>query len=275
MNSRLRWILPIPLLLFSGAVWLYVETENEVRVQILRAQKQWRETDYMEAIEIYESVYQNYPKSQYADEALFEVGTIYYINIYNADRALHYFRELVTQYPDSSLATQAYLRLAEIHEVELTDLPQAIAYWSQILALDISLEVRRQIYFQMGDAYFKLNQFDEAFQKFQLLMEDGSNDPLAEKARAQAGIILQIQSQFQKSVDYFNQVLEGPECDDCRRTARLGLIESYEFLGDLEKAIEIAKTIPTSEYSAKEREDLLKRLENKARVYEPQRFAGH
>ena len=274
MNSRLRWILPIPLLLFSAAVWLYVETENEVRVQILRAQEQWRETDYMEAIEIYESVYQNYPKSQYADEALFEIGTIYYINIYNADRALHYFRELVTQYPDSSLATQAYLRLAEIHEVELTDLPQAIAYWSQILALDISLEVRRQIYFQMGDAYFKLNQFDEAFQKFRMLMEDGSNDSLAERARAQAGIILQIQNQFEESVDYFNQVLEGPECDDCRRTARLGLIESYEFLGDLAKAIEVAKTIPTSEYSAKEREDLLKRLDNKARVYEPQRFAG-
>ena len=274
MNNRLRWILPIPLLLFAGAVWLYVETENEVSVQILRAQKQWRETDYMEAIEIYESVYQNYPKSQYADDALFEVGTIYYINFYNVDRALHYFRELVTQYPESSLVIQAYLRLAEIHEVELADLPQAIAYWSQILTLDVTPDVRRQVNFEMGDAYFKLNQFDEAFQKFQLLMEDGSNDPLTERSRAQAGIILQIQNQFEESVDYFNQVLEGPECDDCRRTARLGLIESYEFLGELAKAIEVAKTIPNSEYPAKEREDLLKRLENKARVYEPQRFAG-
>ena len=274
MNNRLRWILPIPLLLFAGAVWLYVETENEVSVQILRAQKQWRETDYMEAIEIYESAYQNYPKSQYADDALFEVGTIYYINFYNVDRALHYFRELVTQYPESSLAIQAYLRLAEIHEVELADLPQAIAYWSQILTLDVTPDVRRQVNFEMGDAYFKLNQFDEAFQKFQLLMEDGSNDPLTERSRAQAGIILQIQNQFEESVDYFNQVLEGPECDDCRRTARLGLIESYEFLGELAKAIEVAKTIPTSEYPAEEREDLLKRLENKARVYEPQRFAG-
>jgi len=274
MNSRLRWILPIPLLLFAGAIWLYVETENEVRVQILRAQKQWRETDYMEAIEIYESVYQDYPKSRYAEEALFEVGTIYYINFYNADRALHYFRELVTQYPDSSLAAQTYMRLAEIHEVELTDLPQAIDYWSQTLALDVALELRRQIYFEMGDAYFKLNQFEEAFQKFQLLMDDGINDSLAERARAQAGIILQIQNQFEESVDYFNQVLEGPECDDCRRMARLGLIESYEFLGDLAKAIEVAKTIPTSEYSAQEKGDLLKRLDNKARAYEPQRFTG-
>jgi len=274
MNSKLGWILPIPFLLFSGAVWLYVETENEARVQMFRAQKQWRETNYMEAAEIYESVYENYPKSQYADDALFEVGTIYYINFYNVDRALHHFRELVTRYPDSSLTAQAYLRLAEIHEVELTDLPEAIAYWSQILALDVPLEVRRQVYFEMGKAHFKLNEFDEAFQRFQLLMEDGSNDPLAERARAQAGIILQIQNQFEESVNYFNQVLEGPECEDCRRTARLGLIESYEFLGELAKAIEVAKTIPTSEYPAKEREDLLKRLENKARVYEPQRFAG-
>ena len=272
MNSRLQWILPIPFLLFSGSVWLYVETENEARVQVSRGQEQWRETNYMEAIEIYESVYKDYPKSQYADDALFEVGTIYYINFYNVDRALHYFRELVNQYPESPWVPQAYLRLAEIHEIELADLPQAIDYWNQILTLDVPLEVRRQVYFEMGGAYFKLNQFDKAFEKFQLLMEDGSNDPLAERARAQAGIILQIQSQFEESVDYFNQVLEGPKCDDCRRTARLGLIESYEFLGELAKAIEVAESIPTSEYPAKEREDLLKRLENKARVYEPQRF---
>ncbi len=272
MNSRLQWILPVPFLLFSGAVWLYVETENEARVQVSRGQEQWRETNYMEAIEIYESIYKDYPKSQYADDALFEVATIYYINFYNVDRALHYFRELVTQYPESPLVPQAYLRLAEIHEIELTDLPQAIDYWNQILALDVPLEVRRQVYFEMGGAYFKLNQFDKAFEQFQLLMEDGGDDPLAARARAQAGIILQIQSQFEESVDYFNQVLEGPKCDDCRRTARLGLIESYEFLGELAKAIEVAESIPTSEYPAQEREDLLKRLENKARVYEPQRF---
>ena len=229
MNSRLRWIIPIPCLLFAGAVWLYVETENEVRVQVLRAQKQWRETNYMRAIEIYEAVYQNYPKSQYADDALLEIGTIYYINFYNVDRALRYFRELVTQFPGSPLVAEAYLRLAEIHEVELRDLPQAIDYWSQILSLDVPLEVRRQVDFEIGNAYFKMNQFDEAFQKFQLLMDDGSNDSLAEKARAQAGIILQIQNQFEESVDYFSRVLEGPKCYDCRRTARLGLIESYEF----------------------------------------------
>lgn len=274
MNSRLRWVLPIPFLLFSGAVWLFVEMENEVRVQVLRSQKQWREENYMEAIEIYESVYEDYPKSQYADDALWEIGTIYYINFYNVDRALLYFRKLVNQYPDSSLATDAYLKLAEIHEVELTDLPQAIDYWSELLTLEAPPDLRRQVYFKMGNAYFKLNQFEEAFQKFQLLMEDGSNDQLAERARARAGTILQIQNQFEKSVDYFNQVLAGPECADCQRTARLGLIESYEFLGELSKAIEVAKTIPISEYPPKEKENLVKRLENKARVYEPQRWSG-
>jgi tetratricopeptide (TPR) repeat protein len=267
MNNGLRWVLPIPFLLFAGAVWLFVEMENETRVQVLRAQKQWREEHYMEAIEIYESVYENYPKSQYADDALWEIGTIYYVNFYNVDRALLYYRQLVSQYPDSSLAADAYLRLAEIYEVELTDLPQAIAYWSQILIREVPREMRRQVNFKMGNAYFKLNQFEEAAEKFQLLMEDGSNDQLAERARARAGTILQIQSQFEKSVDYFKKVLEGPECADCRRTARLGLIESYEFLGELAKAIEVAKTIPTSEYPTKDKEDLLKRLENKARYY--------
>ena len=243
------------------------ETENEVVVQISRAQSQWREGNHHQAIKLYDAVHRNHSRSRFADDALWEIGTIYYVNFYNVDRALLFYRQLVSQYPDSSLAADAYLRLAEIYEVELTDLPQAIAYWSQILIREVPREMRRQVNFKMGNAYFKLNQFEEAAEKFQLLMEDGSNDQLAERARARAGTILQIQSQFEKSVDYFKKVLEGPECADCRRTARLGLIESYEFLGELAKAIEVAKTMPTSDYSTKDKEDLLKRLENKARYY--------
>lgn len=272
MNNRLRWVIPLPLLIFVASVWIYVQTENEVRVQIARAQQQWRAENYAQAIDFYEFVYENYPKSQYADDVLWEIGTIYYINFYDVERALLYFHKLVTQYPDSSLAVEAYLRLAEIHEVELADLPRAIAYWNQILTLNMPLEFRRQARFQIGNAYFKLNQFEEAFQTFQLLMEDGNDDQISDRARARVGTIMQIQNQYERSVEYFNQVLENTDCSECRRAARLGLIESYEFLGDLSKAMEIAQTIPASEFPADMKQELVKRLGDKARYYEPNRW---
>ena len=47
------------------------------------------------------------------------------------------------------------------------------------------------------------------------------------------------------------------------------MIESYEFLGQLSMAMEVAQTIPTSEFSTQAKEDLLKRLDEKARYYNP------
>jgi len=269
MNDRLRWVIPLPLLIFVASAWIFVRTENEVRVQIERAQNQWRTENYREAVEIYESVHQDYPKSQYADDALWEVGTVYYVNLYDVDRALISFHKLVTQYPDSPLAAESYLKLAQIHEVELADLPQAIACWNQLLSLDLPLERRRQVHFYIGNAHFKLNQFEKALGEFEFLMNGGQVDDLTDRSRAQAGTIMQIQNRYEESLEYFNEVLEKTNCSDCRRTARLGLIESYEFLGQLSMAMEVAQTIPTSEFSTQAKEDLLKRLDEKARYYNP------
>ncbi len=269
MSDKLRWVIPAPLIIFLAASWIFVRTENEVRVQVGRAEKQWRAENYREAVTLYESVYQNYPKSKYADDVLWEVGTMYYVNFYDVDRALMSFHKLVTQYPDSPLAAESYLKLAQIHEAELGDLPKAIACWNQLLSLDISRETLRQARFNIGNAHFKLNQFEKALGEFQVLMNDGQAGEVTDQARARAGTIMQIQTRYEKSVEYFTEVLEETNCSDCRRTARLGLIESYEFLGQLPKAIEVAQTIPTSEFPVQTKDDLLKRLVEKARYYDP------
>ena len=274
MDDKLRWILPVPFLIFGAGVWLYFQTENEVRVQMERAQNQWREENHMKAVTLYESIYGNYPKSRYADDALWEIGTIYYVNFHNVERALIYFRKLVTEYPDSHLSADAYLKLAEIHEVELGDLTQALDYLGHIQIIDTSPELHRRVLFKMGDAYLQLNQFDEALGKFGLLIEEGIADHLVEQARARVGTILQIQSEYEKSVECFQEVLDRTSCADCRLGARLGLIESYEFLGELTKAIEIAQAIPTSEYPPQMKEDLLQRLGDKAQYYAPPFWNG-
>ncbi len=269
MNDKLRWVLPLPLVIFVAAAWIFARTENEVRVQVERAQRQWRQEDYRQAVSLYEAVHLDFPKSQYADDALWEAGTIYYVNFYDIDRALMSFHKLVTQYPDSPLAAESYLKLAQIHEVELADLPKAIGCWNQLLSLNFPLERRRQVRFLIGNAHFKLNQFNKALVEFELLMNAGQSDDITDQARARAGTIMQIQSRHEESVEYFAEVLETTNCSDCRRTARLGLIESYEFLGELSKAMEVAQTIPTSEFATQVKEDLLRRLSEKAKYYDP------
>lgn len=267
--DRASWILILPLVVFGTGVWLFLETENEVRVQYERAREKWRQGEYDEAILLYRTLQENHPKSRFADDALWEIGTVYYINAYDVSRAIRYFRRLVEEYPQSPLAVQAYLKLAEIHEMELGEISAAIEFWKQALNYDIDHQLRQQIRFKIADAWFKLNQFDAALALFRGLCEQRNDEGIAQQARVRAGTILQIQKRYAESVPLFQAVLGADECPECRVQAQLGLIESYEFMDDLPRALEIARAIETRHYPTEMKDALIRRLSERQRYYQP------
>lgn len=259
----------LPLLIFGGGAFLYVETQNEAHVQLVRAEGQWRKGNYARALEMHARVYRDHPKSRYADEALWEMATINYVNFYRIDRAVSYLQTLLAEYPASPLARDAKLRLAEIHEGEIADIPQAIRYWQQVLAADSPRQLRRQILFKMANAYFKANRFEEARAQLEAVLEEGKNDHLADQSRIRAGTIRQIQKQYAKSTGAFHEVLRATQCRDCRVQAQRGLIESYEFMGELGNAIRTADTMRDDEYPVAMKQGLLRRLKEKKKALQP------
>jgi len=270
-NDKLWWVLPVPFLIFGAGGWLIFETENEVVVQIARAQLQWREGNHHQAIKLYDAVHENHSRSQFADDALWEIANIYYVSLYDVDRALLYFRKLAKEYPESSLVVDAYLKMAEIQEVELRDLPQTIEYLAQALVHSTSFDSGRQILFKMGNAHLKLNRFVQSLQTFELVVQRAPNDHLSQQARNRIGTIYQITNQYEKSLAYFRATAEKTDCSECRVESYLGLIESYEFLEELKRAIETAESIPDQDFPAEEKQELLRRLRNKSRYYPPPR----
>lgn len=258
-----KLVLLLPFVIFGMGVYLYVQTDNKAYIRFARAQEKWRETSYTEAIQLYETVYQQFPKSRYADDALWEIATIYYVNFYDINHALIYFQKLLEEYPQSPLAQESCLKLAEIHEAELADIPQAIAYWKRYLWSEPSVKLRRQVLFQIANAHFKINRFDEAFEQFRLLVEERQDDHLAEQSLIRMGMIMQIQKRYEESIDVFRRTLDSTTCSDCRLQAQLGLVEDYEFVNDLEKALETAKMIRSEDYPPSMRESLIERLSEK------------
>ena len=150
MNNRLGWVLPVPFLIFSAGIWIYSQTQNEVRAQMGRAQTNWRQTHYSQAVESYRSIAENYPMSRYADEALWEVAIINYVNLYDIDQAGSYFLKLVTEYPLSPLVGDAYRKLAEIHEMELEEPALALEYLEHSLDVKVTPEVSQQVFIRWG-----------------------------------------------------------------------------------------------------------------------------
>jgi len=267
MRDSYRFVLLLPFLIFGVGVWLYFQTENEVRVQMAQAQARWRVGDNEKAVALYESISERYPASRYADDALWEAGSIYYFNYYDVNRAISSFQLLVTRYPGTPLARESHLKIAEIDELALKDLNAAVEHWREALAVDPSIRSRRQIHFKMGDAYLKMGRFKEAKRQFQVVIGDGLEDHLSEQACVRTGAILQIVKDYRQSVEFFQQVLERSKCADCRLRAKLGLIESYEFMDDLPKAIATANSIQPSEYPEPLKKGVLKRLTDKNRYY--------
>lgn len=273
-NNKIRWILPIPFLIFGVGAWLYLETENEVRVQVDRAKVHWRKGNYSEAAKLFEFAYETYPESQYVENILWEIANISYTNLHEVDRAVEVFLILVARYPEGPLTPNAYLKLAEIHEVELNDPTQAIEYLTLTLALDVTSNVKRRVHFQLGSLYLKLNQFQDALLHLEILAKENPKNHLAQQARARVGKIHQIQKEFSGSISYFQEVVDFTSCKNCKVEALLGLIESYEFLGELTKAIEKAEEIPSSTYPLEMKKELLKGLENRLQYYGPTKQQG-
>lgn len=267
MKRTFDLVLLLPFLVFGTGVYLYVETQNEAHVQFLRAQEQWRNGNYNESTGLYRQVYTDYPRSRYADDALWEISSIHYVNFYDVNRTIFYLQKIISEYPESPRVRECKLRLAEIHEVELGDIPGAIEYWKEALSEESSIRRRNGILFRMANACFKINRFDEALEHFKRVLDSEPGEHLREQSQVRVGTILQIRKQYPESVRYFQQAAAETECRDCRIQAQLGMIESYEFMDEMERAIQIAQAIDPEDYPAPMKDELLARLNEKTKYY--------
>ncbi len=274
MTDRSRWVLLLPFLVFGVGIWLYFQTDNEVRVQMNRAAEKWRTGAFEDAVQLYETIPARYPASRYADDAVWEIGRISYFNFDDLNRAISCFDRIVTQYPGTALAKESHLKLAEINETSFKDLPQAINHWKQALLTDSSIRLRREVTFKIASAYLKMGDFDEAREQFSRLIDDETRDHIFEQATVRVGAILQIKRDHQGAVGYFQQVLDDSQCLECRVQARLGLIESLEYMDEIPRAIAAARQFEPGSYPEPLKQELLKRLGEKNRFNQPKLWNG-
>ncbi len=266
-----RLIQIMPLILLGLGIWIYRDHQSEIRLQMARAKKAWRDGEYIRAIELYQGVSQRHPSSRYAPHALWELATIHYYQSGDIVRAAVFFQRLAEEHADHPLAFSAELLLSEIHEEDLDELPKAARILQTLIDSGRAQEGQRdQVLFRLARIYFKMNEFTAARERLQPVLEQSDSRDLVQKAHVLAGNIEQIQNRYESSLNHFLRVLEDEECPDCHLQARLGLIQGYEFLNDLPNAIRIAQSIPEEQLSAEMKRHLIQRLTEKRRLEERQ-----
>lgn len=194
MMNRQGWVLLLPLVLFGLGVGITERGENQAESGFKRAQGAWRSEDYEGAIEQYQSLHREYPKSRYAPAALWEAAGIYYSHHYDLERATHYLGKLIAKYPKSPQSKDALLRLAEIHEAEDRDLDLAVEYRKRALERNLSPKERRHVAFKLGDTHLKQGRLEEARHHLQEAVAEKADDRVAQQAHIRLGTIAQIEN---------------------------------------------------------------------------------
>lgn len=264
-----RWVLAIPFVCLTAASWLFIESNKEGQVLFERSKEQWRLGEYGKAVELFLSLCEKNPDSPLADDALWEVATIYYFNLYDISNSLHYFERLINEYPSSPYVAECHMRLAEIYEVELNEVAKAQEHWRKILEAADDPEQKEQVEFRLADSDFKINEFDRAFEVFSRLVSEAADHHLVQQSQVRLGTILQIRRQHDEALEMLAKVAQSTSCQNCRLRAQLGMIECYEYLDRLEEAIAVAENISPRDYPTEMKEDLLNRLLEKKKHYEP------
>lgn len=128
------------------------------------------EYDYSRAIEIYDKIIDKYPKSEYADDALYSKAFLYE-KMKNGSLARRIYQEVIDKYPESLFAAESYMRLAEYffapregkeRDQNIVELQKAIKLYKNVLNYRNSKRYDEALY-KLGWSYFKLAAVDPKY----------------------------------------------------------------------------------------------------------------
>ena len=126
--------------------------------------------DYLKVVEIYDRVLNEYPQSEFADDALYNKAYLLQRMGQESD-ARRIYQEVIDRYPDSHFAAESYMRLAEYYfdpredkdtDQSVVELQKAIKLYQKVLEYKESRRYDEALY-KLGWSYYRLSATDSRF----------------------------------------------------------------------------------------------------------------
>lgn len=209
--------------------------------------------NYARKIEKMEKLIREYPNSEYADDALYEMGRSY-LMLENNNQAILTYQRILTQYPNSDIARKAAVEIGMTYD-NMGNTQKAIAAYKNVIETYhgsqeafTALESLESLYINQNDvnSYLSYTQSLSPNMGKRTVNHADSISYLAAEKRYMAG-------NYQEAVngmrDYLNKYCPGGR--NCT-TARYYLSDSYYRTNESEKALQSFKellTLGTNEYT--------------------------
>lgn len=158
------------------------------------------------AEESYLQLAEKYVGSAEAAEALFRRAKLQQYDQHDVRRALLTYLQLEKDYPHSQFLLAAREESAHIVKFALRDYPQAIVFYQRLI--DLGQGPLDRYLYELGDCYFRLENYTQARIEFETLIEDYPHSALVADALFRKGGLLVLENRNSEARQIWEQLIE-------------------------------------------------------------------
>jgi len=205
----------------------------------LEARQAFDNGQFDEAIAGFLQVIQNYPTSQFREESLFHIGSIYYKYIKNPEKAIEYYSLLITSYPDSIYICDLRLNIGDLYMKRFEEYDKAIEEYQKVIVHCADPEQKAFAQLRIADCYFETVKYRQALIEYKLFETDytfSSNKKTAFKKIADCSYIL---GDMINAEIYYRKTLDILSDNDQKEAVKISLAQLLLNTGEACMAAEI------------------------------------
>ena len=124
---------------------------------------------YIQALLQYQELINNYPDSFYADDAQLGIGDCYYVT-YDYPHAIEAYLKLIDDYPESSLLALAQYSIAQSYR-KLANYEQAVIEFNKVIDNYPETDYPASAQYYIGYSYYQAQDYNQAILEFQKVID--------------------------------------------------------------------------------------------------------
>lgn len=256
---------------FRAVISKYPNTEWAARSQYNIGDSYYNAGQYEEAIAAYRQVLEEYPRSNYIIEA---IDGIEYAQLSagSGDTSTDVLEGFLSDNPTSTTADRLRFRQAE-NVFQAGDYEAAVREFRQYLRVTNNQELMPDAYYNLADAYTRLDSLSQAADVLQTLTNDFPNSERVAPALAELGRIQYEMGNYNQSLQRYQELAEKD--NRYQQEAYLGIGNAYLALDNISEARQnFERVLSVNSENAAARVGLGKVLLRDGRTDEARRFFG-
>ena len=177
------------------------------------------------------------------DKYLFDGGVIYY-NMEDYNNAITTFQQLINDYPDSEYADEAQYYIGSINEKKLGYYIQALLEYQKLIDNYPNSEYADDAQLGTGNCYYATKDYSHAIEAYQKVIDDYPDSSLLPLAQYSIGQSYRKLTNYEQAILEFTKTIENYPESEYAAPAQYYIASSYYDAQDYNQAIlEFQKTV--------------------------------